>query len=144
MRPGRVTTIRVNPRDCMSIVDTVDKLGLYSPGMSFAQAVSIALASAMESFRKHEIVPNRTGFEYSQMMEKYPSDNTVTRGRKLAITEAISLHKESVQVPAAVPGQSTFAKEERLAFLVETSNTRELTPEEDMEFIKLNKEIFHE
>lgn len=75
---GRVVQIRVNPKDCMAVVDVIQAARMHFTGMSFAQAVSTALACAMESFRQNNIVPTRDGFEYTAMMEPFP-DNTTER-----------------------------------------------------------------
>lgn len=34
--PGMVVTIRLNPRDCLSILDLAEKMGYRNPALSFA------------------------------------------------------------------------------------------------------------
>lgn len=101
MMAGRVVRIRVNPKDCMSVVDAISKIGLSVKGMSFSQAVSIALSSALESFRQNGVVPERDGFEYSEMMKQFPEATQSSRAQALGITKAISFGK--VSVPAVLP-----------------------------------------
>ena len=79
MRPGRVAQIRLNPKDCMTVVDIVNQAGGIKPSMSFAQAVSLALGCAFETFRKKGVVPDRDGFEFNDMMQPFPD---TTRGRR--------------------------------------------------------------
>ena len=95
MKAGRIARIRINPRDCMSIVDMLDAAGLYQPNMSFAHAVSIALGSALETFRQHEVIPTRDGFEYLERMARFPDTTT---GRK--VTQFKLLKKDLAQGPA--------------------------------------------
>ena len=90
MKAGRVVSIRVNPRDCLAAIDTLEKIGLRVKGMSFAQVVSIAFSSAMESFRQNGIVPDRDGFEFNEMMQQFPADSR-RKGRAIAITKALEV-----------------------------------------------------
>lgn len=83
MRPGKIASVRVNPKDCMSIVDVLSKLGIATTNMSFSQATKIVLASALESFRQSKVIPDRDGFEYTEMMLPFAEDDLRTRGRKL-------------------------------------------------------------
>ena len=109
MKPGRVVTMRVNSKDCMGVVDVLDKVGAYTPGMSFAQAVSIALASLLETVRTAGALPERTGFEYLEMMQRFPTDRR--RGKAMAIAEAIELHRAEGNIPAiAVPDDAMKAR----------------------------------
>jgi hypothetical protein len=77
-RAGRVVQIRLNPKDCMAIVDIIQQAKMFTPGMSFSQAVIIAFACMAETFRKNGLVPEREGFEYSEMMREFPD---TVRGR---------------------------------------------------------------
>lgn len=141
MRPGRVTQIRVSPKDCMSIIDVLDRIQLYRSGMSFAQATSVVLACAIETFRKQSLIPTRDGFEYSSMMQRFPADTIITRGRKTTMPDIAQLE---APILTAAPADQEYKLRERLSFLVEAQTIRELTPQEDEEFVRLNKELFHE
>ena len=66
-RSGNVVTIRVAPKDCMSIVDVVKASGIHTGGMSFSMLVSLALSSSMQTFRDQGIVPDREGWEYGKI-----------------------------------------------------------------------------
>lgn len=91
MRPGKIASVRVNPKDCMSIVDVLSKLGIPTTNMSFSQATKIVLASALESFRQSKVIPDRDGFEYTEMMLPFAEDDLRTRGKKLQMTHDGSL-----------------------------------------------------
>lgn len=97
-RPGRVVQIRLNPKDCMSAIDLWDKLQITIEGVSFAQVVSTALNSSLETFRRNGILPERQGFEYSEMMARFP--DSAHRSRTLQINEA--MYKAGT-VPAVLP-----------------------------------------
>lgn len=68
MKAGRVVTIRLNPRDCMAVVDLVQQLGAPIERMSFGSVVSLALTSALQTLRSAKMLPERDGFEYSEIM----------------------------------------------------------------------------
>lgn len=64
--PGNVVTIRINPRDTMSVIDLVESLGMPMHTLSFPAMASLALSSCLEALRTQGIVPDRTGFEYAE------------------------------------------------------------------------------
>jgi hypothetical protein len=99
MRAGRVVTTRINPRDCMSIADVLDRAGVYTQGMSFAQAVSLALGSVLEMCRQQGILPTRDGFEYEEMMKRFTHNPKVDMARKLAITSTIGSMGSEIKIP---------------------------------------------
>ncbi len=143
MRPGRVVYIRVNPKDCMSVVDVASKVGLLPPGTAFAQAVSIALSSALESFRQSGVIPVREGFEFSQMMSKFPSTAGEKRLRALSIARALHSAGSDGQVPAVEsnPERMRHARrleELRIKFAGDEINFSE---EEKVELQQLTSEL---
>lgn len=96
MKAGLVTSIRVNPKDCMSIIDVLNAGGVNFDGMSFASMTSLALSSLLETSRKAGLIPTRDGFEYLTMMQPYISKQN---GRKLAITAAMSGLGGAIKAP---------------------------------------------
>lgn len=78
MKPGQVVSIRVSPKDCMSVVDAIKGNGFYTPGMSYPAMVSMILAASLESMRKQGLIPTRDGFEYTEIMGPY-----IGKGRNL-------------------------------------------------------------
>lgn len=91
---GIVITIRVNPTDAMAIIDMVDKLKLYTMGMSFSLATSIALRGMLEAMRHNNVIPTRDGSEFLDMLSRFPTEKEAlarVRGRQLNITENFQL-----------------------------------------------------
>lgn len=84
MRPGLVVTQRVNPKDCMSVVDVIKATGMNVRGMSFPAMVSLTLSSLLEQMRQQGIIPTRDGFEYLEIMQPYLGSGR--NKRKLEIT----------------------------------------------------------
>ena len=114
MRPGKVIYIRLNPQDCMSIVDIVDKLRIPTANMSFALAAKLAISSMLESFRANGVIPIRDGFEYTQLLSRF-TDTKANRAAKLARTTLVEGLGESYQAPALVP-EANDRKRRRLRF----------------------------
>lgn len=81
---SRVIRLRVNAADCMAVHDVVTSTGLYTPGMSFACAVSKTLAVLLEVARAERRVPLRNLSEYSELMIRFPNDVPITRKRAAA------------------------------------------------------------
>lgn len=98
MRAGVVVRIRVNPKDCQSVIDLMEKIGIRTAGMSYASCVSLALSSLMEAARSQQILPEPDPFQYLNRMEKFQvmSPNQV---RKLEITNGISSLGSTFKAP---------------------------------------------
>jgi len=110
MRGGRVVKIRVNPVTCMAAIDTLNKVGVLTPGMSFAQVVSSALWYLSQAAIDSGQLPKRDGFEYEQLMAKFPDQPHLDRSRKLGLTNTYRL--------AEVPQESSdtpFSTNPRIA-----------------------------
>ena len=86
MRPGKVATIRINPKDCMAVLDVCRSVGIELQGASFASLTSLALSSLLQTMRDHKIIPERDGFEYGEMMAPFTGGNNA---RKAAIADTI-------------------------------------------------------
>lgn len=113
MKAGRVISLRINPIDCLSVIDAAEKIGMLVPGVSFSQLVSIVLSSSLESFRQNKIIPTRDGFEYTQMMARFPEPKKQARSRALAITETFKLGAvQGGSVPATVPAPPNMKRKE--------------------------------
>lgn len=122
MRPGSVVSIRVNPKDSMSVVDLVKKSGLFVEGMSFPHMVSLALSGCLQALRDNGGVPDRDGFEYLEICGPYVQ-NQQRNGRKLMIADTV--HKAgsdfTIRLPTQeaahtpTPGTDTRTTEQRLA-----------------------------
>lgn len=142
MRAGSVVNIRVNPRDSMSVVDLVKQSGLAMEGMSFAQMVSLALSGCLEELRKRGVVPERSGFEYSEICRPYLQQRS---GRKLAITEQIqsigSEFKVELKLPTPEP-KPTSEEEDAMWARAGYLQSREfLSAEEQLELNELIRKL---
>lgn len=99
MKAGRVIYVRVNPKDCMSCIDVCHKVITITRGMSFAQLVSVALSTMLETMRHEGIIPIREGFEYSQMMAPWDADRKMTK-TKFKLNKEIELQGSEFIAPA--------------------------------------------
>lgn len=89
LKAGHVARIRVNPTDCISTLDLLDAVGIkYDNGMSFAQCVSLAFSSLLETARQNNMLPTPTGFEFLTRMA--PFEGHASQKRKLDITNTIT------------------------------------------------------
>jgi len=145
--PGRVVHIRLNPRDCISCVDTCDKLKVNSVGMSFAQVVKIALSSAMESFRVNGIIPNRGGFEFTELVtNRFNEAGAGAHGNAIKITEAIMAQGDNYQ-PAPIVPETRERKQRRMRYeelrLKKEHDDLNWTDELQAEFMPLVDEFFN-
>lgn len=153
MRAGKVVNVRINPKDCMGVIDVVKKAGVYVPGMSFSQMVSLALSGMMQTLRDNEIIPDREGWEYLEMMGPYL---TKQNGRKLEVTKVINsigsaLHVRGLSPPAQAVGapaqvesytyHNPVVLSDEQVELIEKLNkkmeTEPLTPQEQAEYNKI-------
>lgn len=103
MRAGKVVQIRLNPKDCMSVVDVLDVAGINIKDLSYAQAVSLAMGSILAGLREAGTIPDRDGFEYSEVMAPWDSGRSK---RKLDVTRFISQQSGLQPRPVAVSSGS--------------------------------------
>lgn len=71
MKAGRVIRMRVNPRDCISVADVIELLGLKPELLTFDSACRIVLSALLESARQSGRIPDREGFEFTQFMQRF-------------------------------------------------------------------------
>lgn len=87
LKPGRVLSFRLNPRDCISCVDVADAMELDTTRMSFDQVARIALSSLLESVRQNKVIPNRAGFEFKELVaDRFKGTGKQGRLDRLRIT----------------------------------------------------------
>lgn len=147
MKGGMVVRIRVSPKDCMSLVDAAQVLGLQPTQYSMSALTSLVLSSLLEVQRKAGTVPTRSGFEYLSMMEPYTNRKGVTRQK---MTDA--LYKGQLQgavgglaqsAPAVVATAEGKTTEELMAEFQELHERWEtLTAEEVRRYNDLNALLF--
>lgn len=92
-RSGRVVSVRVSTRDCMSVLDVVKAAGLPVDSLTFPAAVAQTIKILLDLQRTLGTIPDRDGFEYSEVM------STFATGGK----EAYDLHN---LIPAHTQGST--------------------------------------
>ena len=144
MKPGRVVSIRVNPADCISVVDVLREVDALVPGMSFSQAVSVALSSALETLRQGGVLPRRAGFEYDEVMQQFPAALR-RNGRAMKITESMQLAQGEHPGRAMSAGDAAARKRrlrwQELAFKVQAGEIGNMSDEELVEYSNLSAEF---
>lgn len=140
MKPGRTANIRINPADCMSCIDLVQRSGMNLKGASFSVIVSAALSTALESFRQSGIIPRRDGFEYGQMMQDYPLQPKENRARSFAIGKLMHSVGSEIQFPSVVKASPDLQRKkvrcDELVFK-QNNDPSNMTPEEQAELREL-------
>ena len=114
MRPGTVVSVRLNPADCMAVVDVLKIIGYPMHNLSFAHATKIAFASMAESMRQNQIIPRRLGYEYLEMMEPFKEDLNGRRAAKLNQTKLDDMAGSKFQPAPIVPVTPQLAAAKRL------------------------------
>lgn len=82
MKAGIVTRLRVNPKDCQSVLDTLDAAGVPRDNISFSQAASLALATLLETARHSGLIPEPDPFQYLSRLTPYLSEARVPKARR--------------------------------------------------------------
>jgi len=99
-KAGMVVRIRVNPRDCLSILDVVRGENLQ--GMSFSAITSLAVSCMLEHLRQQEIIPRNAGFDYKERMAPYEEGKSTSNKR--AITEGLYMKAvRNEPLPGIIP-----------------------------------------
>ena len=143
MKGGRIARIRVNPQDAMGVCDVMERLGFTIERFSFDQAVRIALSSLLESARVHGVLPQRDGFEYGKMMERFSERVPQDRVRKLDVTALISgVLNQSVRPVADNPERAGRRRRYEELKLHKDNDPLNFTPEMQAEFTPLVEEFF--
>lgn len=84
MKAGHVVTIRINPRDCQSVLDVLDAAGVPRKALSFAQCVSLSLGSLLETARRNNLIPEPDEFEYLNRMSEYMTPDRRRKSARVA------------------------------------------------------------
>lgn len=90
MRLGKVVSIRINPKDCMSIIDVLDAARVDTTGMSYSSMTALAVSALLEHMRNTKMIPVRDGFEYLKMMSQYI--DSPRSHAKLIVADRIQQH----------------------------------------------------
>lgn len=120
MKAGIVSSIRINPKDCQSILDVLDKAGVYTQGMSFASMVSLALGSLLEAARKDGIIPEPDPFQYLNRLQPYIK---AKHARKLEVTKVLHNAGATLQAPPVTASLTEPQAEDAFASAVQLPTT---------------------
>lgn len=146
IKGGRVVRIRVNPADCMAVVDVLRKVGYYKGGMSFATAVSSALHWLVDAARHAKEIPTRDGFEYGEMMRDFKDQPHLDRAQKLAFTGEFKLAQLPPKEANSDPRRMDPSKRRIELKIKELHANRDAAPdswdeEKQAQLIRLNDEL---
>lgn len=132
MRAGLVATVRINPKDCMSVIDVMKKAGVNTNGMSFPAMVSLAMSAMLNGLREQQIIPDRDGFEYLDMMTPYMNGRNA---RKLEISRTI--HDTGSRINLSLPSEPREASPSTPIQVMQAATSPEMR-EAKQEFTDLN------
>ena len=99
MKAGLVVRLRVNPKDCQSVLDLLDRVSIPHDNLSFSQCVSLALASLLETARTYKTLPEPDAFQYMNRMGKFYGRGHAMQGKRLAAANALGNIGEHFQAP---------------------------------------------
>lgn len=131
MKPGTVARIRVNPKDCIGIIDMLKAAGINTEHKSFAACTSLALSAMLDIMRKNQIIPDGDGFDYLEKMQQTKDDRT-------KMQEAYS------SVDLSAPAMSIVEAQQHLKTLEEKRQEESLTMEEEQLYNRCMKIVYGE
>lgn len=104
MKVGIVARIRVNPRDCQSLLDVLDRAGVQRQNMSFSGCVSMALASLLETARLQKIIPEPDPFNYLNRLSQYVGNGNAQQNTRSAVASGMGRLGDSISAPTLAGG----------------------------------------
>lgn len=81
LKGGMTPTIRISPKDCLSILDVLDVAGIDRRTMSFASCTSLALSSLIGMAQRAGIIEMPDGFAYLERVGPYHGQKNDKRKR---------------------------------------------------------------
>lgn len=105
MKAGLVVRLRVNPKDCQSILDLLDRVGVPHNSLSFSQCTSLALASLLETARTHKTLPEPDPFQFLNRMGNFIGQGHAMQKKRLAAANALGSIGESFHAPTTEPAR---------------------------------------
>lgn len=86
MKAGMVVSIRVNPKDCQSVLDLMESVGIKIGGQSFSQLCALAFSSLLEGARLQGAIPEPDAYQYLNRMGQYHKGKMTSRKHAIAQT----------------------------------------------------------
>lgn len=100
LKAGEVVRIRVNPKDCLSVLDVLEAANINTRAMSFSQCVSLALGSLLETARHSKLIDEPDGFDFLNRMRPFKTAVSASHKKKLEITGAMQELGSRIHAPA--------------------------------------------
>ena len=99
--PGMVVSVRVNPEDCINVLNVMERGGVNTTGMSFSQMVSLCLGGLLERMKNTGVIPEPDMYEYGDRMQRFMRDSE----RKQQLAQALPTGSK----PDLGPSGSSFS-----------------------------------
>lgn len=78
--PGHSVYLRVNPTECLQIIDFLKNAGIDPAGRTFGSCVSIVWHALMKDAHQRGFMRNVDGFQYTEQMAQFlPPEDLVER-----------------------------------------------------------------
>lgn len=110
MRAGMVSTIRINPRDCQSVLDIMEMVGYKTEGQSFPHLVSLTLSSLLQTQRDAGNIPEPDEFDYLNRMGYFIGQQRSSK--KMHVAKVIHNAGGKARMPG-LPQQPVDSDEDR-------------------------------
>lgn len=102
MLPGKVVRFRLMPKDCLSVLDVLEKAGLDTSGKSFNTLAHLALSSMLETFRQAGTIDRDPDpFKFAERMFPF-SGSTNMIGRRKVTNELRSAALQGFTKPSTL------------------------------------------
>lgn len=99
MKGGMVVQVRINPKDCLGILDCAITAGIEVGNKSFASLTSAVLSSLIAMAREMKVIKEEEdGFQYANRMAPYQAGKA-TSARKQYAQTLLSNVKLGIQPP---------------------------------------------
>lgn len=125
MRAGEVVRLRVNPQDCLSALDLLEKVGLDTHGRSFNQVISLAFASLMETARVNKMLPEPDTFQYLNRMKPFVGNGHSGHKEKHAVAMKMGSIGESFSAPSISQSPTVSSLSPQTALATEPGSIEE-------------------
>jgi len=159
MKGGMIVQIRVNPKDCLGILDCIEAAEIDPAGKSFASLTSLVLSSLIQLARESKIIKGEEdGFQYANRMAPYGAGKSTSSRKKFtqvllrnaqlgisppklaqpSVSEATQPHLATKEVTIDMKGLMA----ELQGLMDKQDSGAELTGEETNRYEYLNKVLF--
>src|SRR5574337_502417 len=78
-KPGKVINIRLNPTECLQVLDFLKKAGISTEGKTFSTCASIVLHALMKDAQIRNVLDEPDGFEFNNRMEQFLPDHELAQ-----------------------------------------------------------------